>query len=69
MQIVKACKAVEDCVELMGRTPKAVACAVMYIVLSRLGLGPPKAELCKICDVSVPTLGKIENIVKDSGLI
>ncbi len=68
-QVVKACRAVEDCVELMGRTPKAVACAVIHIMLTKLGVGPSKAELCKICDVSVPTLGKIENIVKESGLI
>lgn len=69
MQTIKACKAVQDCVELMGRTPRAVACAVMRVVFDKAGVGPSKAELCRICDVSVPTLGKIENIVKESGLI
>lgn len=64
MKIVKVCKQLEDCVELMGRTPKAVVCTVMYIVLCDGGFSPNKAEICRICDVSVPTLGKIEGIVK-----
>lgn len=64
MKIVKACKDLEDCVELMGRTPKAVACAVMFVVLKDVGFAVDKAALCKICDVSVPTLGKIETIVR-----
>lgn len=61
---VKACRALEECVALMGRTPKAVACAVIFRVLSDLQIGPPKAELCRICEVSVPTLSKIDAIVK-----
>lgn len=64
MKIVNICRQLEDCVELMGRTPKAVVCTVMFIVLSDAGFAPNKAEICKICDVSVPTLGKIEGIVK-----
>jgi len=64
MKIVKICKSLDDCVGLMGRTPKAVACAVIYIVLGNCGFNPNKSEICKICDVSVPTLGKIEAIVK-----
>jgi transcription initiation factor TFIIB len=64
MKIVRVCKSLEDCVELMGRTPKAVAAAVMSVVFTELGVGPSRAELCKICDVSAPTLGKIEAIVK-----
>jgi transcription initiation factor TFIIB len=69
MKIVKGCQALDECVELMGRTPKAVACAVIFHVLTLEGLKPNKAEICKICDVSVPTLGKIEAIVKESGLL
>jgi transcription initiation factor TFIIIB Brf1 subunit/transcription initiation factor TFIIB len=64
MKVVKVCRDLENCVELMGRTPKAVACAVMFIVLTTLEFSPKKAELCKICDVSVPTLAKIETIVR-----
>lgn len=69
MKIVKGCQALEECVELMGRTPKAVACAVIFHVLTTEGLKPNKTEICKICDVSVPTLGKIETLVKESGLL
>lgn len=69
MKAVAGCKVVDKCVDLMGRTPKAVACAVIYIVLTREGHKTAKAELCRVCDVSVPTLGKIETIVKESGLL
>ena len=63
-KIVKVCKSLEECVELMGRTPKAIACAVIYMVLSQLNLKPDKKEICRICEVSEPTLTKIEVIVK-----
>jgi transcription initiation factor TFIIIB Brf1 subunit/transcription initiation factor TFIIB len=65
MRMIKMCDSLADCVELMGRTPKAVACAVMHIVLVTGGYNPVKADLCKICDVSVPTLSKIETIIKN----
>ena len=65
MKIVKVCKELEECVELQGRTPKAVACAIMFSILKESGFAPDKAELCRICGVSVPTLGKIETIVRN----
>jgi transcription initiation factor TFIIIB Brf1 subunit/transcription initiation factor TFIIB len=65
MKIVKVCKELEECVELQGRTPKAVACAIMFAILKESGFAPDKAELCRICGVSVPTLGKIETIVRN----
>lgn len=64
MKIVRVCQELADCVELMGRTPKAVACAVMFVVLKDAGIAVDKGSLCKICGVSVPTLGKIETIVR-----
>lgn len=64
MKTFHACKSLDDSVKLMGRTPKAVACAVTYVMLGRLGFPISKAEICKICDVSGPTLSKIESIVK-----
>jgi transcription initiation factor TFIIIB Brf1 subunit/transcription initiation factor TFIIB len=66
-QIIKACKSLDECVELMGRTPKAIVCAVAFHMLSKLGHPISKAEVCKLCDVSGPTLAKIDSIVK--GLI
>jgi transcription initiation factor TFIIIB Brf1 subunit/transcription initiation factor TFIIB len=62
MRIITRCRELEDRVELMGRTPKAVACAVMAQVL---GDRVSRATLCKICDISLPTLTKIEALVKD----
>jgi transcription initiation factor TFIIIB Brf1 subunit/transcription initiation factor TFIIB len=64
MKIIKACESLEDSVKLMGRTPKAVACAVIYVMLERLKVPINKTELCNICEVSGPTLSKIESIVK-----
>jgi len=73
MRTVKLCKGLENCVELMGRTPKAVACAVMFIVLTDAKFNPKKADLCRVCDVSVPTLAKLETLIreqlKESGLV
>lgn len=64
MKVIKECRALEECVELMGRTPKAVCCAVIYIVMSDLKLSPNKKDICRICEVSEPTLGKIETIIR-----
>jgi transcription initiation factor TFIIIB Brf1 subunit/transcription initiation factor TFIIB len=61
MRVVKLCKELEESIELMGRTPKAIACAVIYVVLSG---SIDRTTICQICDVSVPTLTKIENIVR-----
>ena len=57
----KMCSATDDCVELMSKTPNSVASAIIYIVLSP---GVTKADVCEKCSVSVPTLNKIENIIK-----
>jgi transcription initiation factor TFIIIB Brf1 subunit/transcription initiation factor TFIIB len=64
MRVIRMCKALEESIELMGRTPKAVACAVIFIVLSDIGAGIDRATICKICDVSIPTLSKLETIVR-----
>ena len=63
MRVVRMCNDLNDCVELMGRTPKAIACAVIFIVLTKAGYTPNRAEICRVCDVSVPTLGKLESII------
>lgn len=67
-KVINACKKLEDNVELMGRTPKAVACAVMFVIIVNLGYKITKPEICRICDVSGPTLSKIENIVRNEVL-
>lgn len=57
----KMCTATDDCVELMSKTPNSIASAIIYIVLNP---GITKAQVCEKCSVSVPTLNKIENIIK-----
>jgi transcription initiation factor TFIIB len=57
----KMCTETDDCVELMSKTPNSVASAIIYIVL---GANVSKAEVCEKCSVSVPTINKIENIIK-----
>ena len=57
----KMCNATEDCVDLMSKTPNSVASAIIHIVL---GSKVTKAEMCEKCSVSIPTLNKIEGIIK-----
>jgi transcription initiation factor TFIIB len=64
MKMVSTCEQLEQSVKLAGRTPKAVACAVMHVMLAKIGFPVSKTEICKICDVSGPTLAKIEMIIK-----
>ena len=55
------CKTTDDCAELMSKTPNSVASAIIYIVM---GTNVKKTELCEKCNISVPTLNKIENLIK-----
>ena len=57
----KMCTATDDCVELMSKTPNSVASAIIYIVL---GASITKTQVCDRCSISIPTLNKIENIIK-----
>lgn len=62
MKIIAACNRLQDSVKLMGRTPKAVACAVMFVMLEgRVS----RTDICQICDVSGPTLKKLESLVRE----
>jgi len=57
----KLCTLLEPCVELMGKTPNSIASAVILVILNDQ---IPKTEVAKICKISMPTLNKIELIVK-----
>jgi transcription initiation factor TFIIIB Brf1 subunit/transcription initiation factor TFIIB len=46
----------------MGKTPKGVTAAVLYTVLS--DYGQTRKSITSMCDVSLPTLIKLENLVK-----
>ena len=61
LQCIKLCNLTEDCVNLMSKTPNSVASAIIYMVLSP---NVTKLEMCEKCSVSVPTLNKIEVIIK-----
>lgn len=55
----KMSRDVQDCVELMSKTPNSVCSAILWI-----NTGIPKTEICKKCSISVPTLNKIEGIIR-----
>jgi transcription initiation factor TFIIIB Brf1 subunit/transcription initiation factor TFIIB len=57
----KKCGDVEACVDLMSKSPKSVAAAVIFLVLNAR---VSKSEVCEKCSVSVPTLNKIAVIIK-----
>lgn len=57
----KLCTDIEDCVELMSKTPKSVASTCIYMVMRE---HVSKAKVCEVCGLSVPTLNKIETIIK-----
>ena len=57
----KICNHVEPCVELMGKTPNSIASAVILVVIDGQ---VSKSEVASICKISMPTLNKIELIVR-----
>lgn len=59
MKCIKMCQNLEKCVQLMSKTPNSIASVAILFVLK-----VPKAEICKKCDISLPTLSKIEAIAK-----
>jgi len=59
---IRMCERVECHPLLMGKTPKGVAAAVLYSVLAEYGL--PRETVASMCEVSLPTLVKLENLVK-----
>ena len=56
----KMCEKLEPCVKLMGKTPTSIASAVIF-----LATGISKQEISSTCKVSLPTLNKIEILVKE----
>ena len=57
----KMCSNLEDCSQLMSKTPNSVASVIIYIVLKNK---VSKSEICERCSVSIPTINKIESIIK-----
>lgn len=65
MKIIKACEESQNNPMLMGKTPKGVASAVIFKTLHELGYSVERETISKICEVSVPTMIKIEKILRD----
>ena len=66
MRSVDACRKVEECHELQGRTPRAVAVVVIYRVLTNNGIKMDKTYFVQNGEISAATFSKIDNIVKKS---
>lgn len=60
-QVIKFCEGIERKTELMGKTPSGIASACIFVVLEGK---ISKNEICKAANVSLPTLNKIEVIIK-----
>lgn len=63
-KVLTMCDSLENCVKLMGKTPSGVACAIVYTVFSADGVNVSKQDICSAANISVPTLNKIESIIK-----
>lgn len=65
-KIYHLCDAAAECPKLMGKTPNGVASAIIFTVFSQEGISSriTKQMICEVSDVSVPTLNKIEAILK-----
>jgi transcription initiation factor TFIIIB Brf1 subunit/transcription initiation factor TFIIB len=57
----KMCSKLENCVDLMSKTPNSVASVVIYIVMNGK---VSKNTISDKCSISIPTINKIENIIK-----
>ena len=64
MKLISVCKKIESNPELLGKTPKGVVSAILYTQLVAMGYHVDRAHIAMICGVSIPTLVKIENILK-----
>lgn len=60
MKCFRMADSLQSCIPLMGKTPTSVA---TVIILKILGDMFTKNEICQRCNVSVPTVNKIEIIV------
>ncbi|NBS67511.1 transcription initiation factor IIB family protein [bacterium] len=57
---VRICEQIQESMALMGKTPKTIAATVIFVLVENV----PKFEVCQACGVSVPTLNKLEPIVR-----
>ncbi len=61
-KVIRQCEKIECHPSLMGKTPRGIAAAILYQVLSEFGL--ERSTSAGICEVSLPTLNKLDLLVK-----
>jgi transcription initiation factor TFIIIB Brf1 subunit/transcription initiation factor TFIIB len=61
-KVIRMCSDVERHPSLMGKTPKGVAAAVLFRVLSEYSI--TRESIASMCEVSLPTIVKLENLLK-----
>lgn len=61
-EVIRYCENIERNTALMGKTPSGIASAVIFIVLNGK---VSKPDICKAAGVSMPTLNKIEVIIRN----
>ena len=66
MKLISICQTIESSPELLGKTPKGIVSAVLYTQLIKMGYTVDRITVAGICGVSIPTLIKIEGILKIS---
>ena len=64
MKLIGICQEMENNPALMGKTPKGIVSAILYTQLVKMGYNVDRATIASICGVSLPTLVKIEGIIK-----
>jgi len=61
IQCTKLAKQLEPCIPLMSKTPTSIAAVIIFRILGDVA----KKDICAACKISIPTMNKIEVIVKE----
>lgn len=61
-KVIRTCSDVEKHPSLMGKTPKGIAAAILYQCVAEYGIS--KDTIAKLSEVSLPTLTKLEQLIK-----
>jgi hypothetical protein len=61
LKCMRLSNSIDDCTDLMSKTPNSIASAIIFLVMKHK---ISKTQICEQCTISIPTLNKIENIIK-----
>jgi len=65
-KVIQACRDHERNIRLMGKTPKGIVSAILFVTLTNMKLPVDKEEIRAACEVSMPTLNKLEKVCRES---